>query len=89
MQMMGDYSPDDMYLLVPDQVGYDPGMKTRKVLCPLLSGLLSASQPRWIPFRTAPLTIELEVNPLVNQFRDVMNGSVDWSLEDAQIKVDL
>ena len=59
------------------------------MLCPLLSGLLSASQPNWIPLKMAPLTIELEIKPLVNQYLDVLNGSVDWSLEDAQIKADL
>ena len=65
---------------------------SRKVLCPLLSGLLSASQPHWIRLKMAPLTIELEINPLVNQYPEVApaaSSSSLWSLEDAQIKVDL
>ena len=67
------------------------GGSGRKVMTPLLSGLLSASQPRWIPLKLAPITVELEINPLVNQYLDAgtANSSTNWSIEDAQIKVDL
>ena len=40
----------------------------------------------------APLTVELEINPLVEQYldqRDANTSSKVWSLEGAQIKVDL
>ena len=69
-----------------------PPGSSRKVLFPLRSRLLSASQPHWIPLKMAPLTIELEINPLVGQYLDVADASPSsrlWSLEDAQIKVDL
>jgi hypothetical protein len=73
-----------------------PNNSSRKVLVPLPCGLLSASQPHWIPLKMAPLTIELEINPLVRQYLRVPGAagddakfSQDWSLEDAQIKVDL
>ena len=46
---------------VQDQV---PGNSTRKVLCKLLSGLMN--QHLHIPLWFAPVTIELEVNALVN-----------------------
>lgn len=66
------------------------GGSARKVMTPLLSGLLSAAQPHWIPLKLAPITVELEVNPLVNQYLSTAaNTSTNWSLEDAQIKVDL
>jgi hypothetical protein len=60
-------------------------------MVPLPSGLLSAAQPHWIPLKLAPITVELEINPLVNQYLDAAtaNSSTSWSLEDAQIKVDL
>jgi hypothetical protein len=43
----------------------------------------------------APITVELEINPLTQQYLSLataggaQGGSQDWSLEDAQIKVDL
>ena len=36
-----------------------------------------------------PVIIELEVNPLAEQYLDTKDGSTTWSLEDAQVKVDL
>ena len=69
-----------------------PHGSRRRVLCPLLSGLLSATQPHWIPLKLSPLTIELEINPLFRQYLDVDNAdqtSSEWSIEDAQIKGDL
>jgi len=64
----------------------------RKVMTPLLPGLLSASQPHWIPLKMAPLTVELEINPLVQQYLDTTDANVSsttWSIKDAQIKEDL
>jgi hypothetical protein len=59
-------------------------------MCPLLSGLLAPTQPHWSPLKMAPLTIELEINPLTQQYLTKgANFSENWSLEDAQIKVDL
>ena len=49
---------------------------SRKVLCPLLSGLLSSSQPHWIPLKMAPLTIEHEINPLYKQYLDTTAGNI-------------
>ena len=69
-----------------------PPIGSRKVLCPLLSGLLSASQAHWIPLKMAPLTVELEVNPLVDQYLDSWADATSsrlWSIEDAQIKCDV
>ena len=41
-----------------------------KIMTPLLSGLLSASQPHWIPLKLAPIIVELEISPLVTQYLD-------------------
>ena len=59
-------------------------------MCLLISGLLSAAQPLWIPLKMMPLTIELEINPLVAQYLESGNDrSTLWSIEDCQIKADL
>ena len=106
LQMLGDstdatYDPVvgaqrsvDLFLLLRATVKNEviPPGESRKVLCLLLSGLLSGTQPRWIPLKMAPLTIELEINPLFRQYlntADANASSRDWSLEDDQIKVDL
>ena len=61
LMMMGDLDESQTHPISSDQV---PPGSSRKVLCPLLSGVLSATQPSWIPLKMAPLTIELEINPL-------------------------
>ena len=95
LQMMGDMEVDRFY---EPEDSYNEPVKpasSRKVMCPLLSGLLSSSQPLWIPLKMAPLTIELEINPLYQQYLVTnVTGvaatvSTDWSLEDAMIKTDL
>jgi len=95
LQMMGDTEEDRFY--ETEDVYNEPVKRasSRKVMCPILSGLLSSSQPLWIPLKMAPLTIELEINPLVQQYLvtnvegRAATVSTDWSLEDAMIKVDL
>ena len=92
LQMLGEnLAFQDRLWTVLDTDPIPPG-SSRKVLCPLLSGLLSPSQPHWIPLKMAPLTVELEINPLVEQYLDSRGDNTSsklWSLGDAQIKVDL
>ena len=68
---------------------------TKRVSFKLLSGLLG--QPKWLPIRYFPVTIELE---LVNGATDPIvaidgvtftaaNTSTDWQIEDVQLKADL
>jgi len=73
--------------LLRTTVRNEPTPPNSSRICPLVSGLLSASQPHWIPLKMAPLTIELEINPLVNQYLDVAAAATSsrlWSIEDAQ-----
>ncbi len=71
------------------------GGTTRRVSFKLLSGLFN--QPKWLPIRYCPITIELELvnsatDPVVDlddtTFRDD-NTSTDWTIEDCQLKADL
>ena len=71
------------------------GGEARRVSFRLLSGLLS--QPKWLPIRYCPVTLELE---LVSGATDAVvapggsiftssNTSTDWQIEDVQLKADL
>ena len=71
------------------------GGSVRRVSFKLLSGLFN--QPKWLPIRYCPITIELE---LVNSATDPVvapdgsdftssNTSTDWTIEDCQLKADL
>ena len=84
LQMMGAATPEDLYKMTPENV---PANTSRKVLCPLLSGLLSATQPHWTPLKMAPLTVGSRSTRSTSSTRG--GQSTTWSLEDAQIKVDL
>jgi len=87
LQMMGiTIGADNLMVLNPESVAPS---KARRVLVALPSGLLSATQPLFIPLKMCPIIIELEINPLAEQYLDTKDGSTTWSLEDAQVKVDL
>ena len=75
------------------------GNHTKTLSTKLAFGLLN--QPKWIPLRYAPLTLELE---LVNAFTDVCvppdgtrfsnaadatGTSVEWSIQQVEVKCDL
>ena len=54
-----DYAPAAKGVVATEHL---PPGESRKVMCPLLSGLLSSTQPHWIPLKMAQLTIELEIS---------------------------
>ena len=85
LMMMGDNGPGEEYNLEDESI---PPNQTRKVMCPLISGLLSAAQDRWIPLEPCPLQIQLEINPLLHQYLHT-SGSTSWANEDCPIKTDL
>ena len=92
MQMMGDIAGRDSALGIFSE-GVAPN-SSRRVLVPLPSGFLSATQQRFIPLKMCSITIELEINSNVEQYldtRQVGNNatSTNWTIQDAQIKVDL
>ena len=56
----------------------------------LPSGLLSATQQRFLPLKVCSLTVELEINSNVAQNLDTREeNSTNWTIQDAQIKADL
>ena len=67
-----------------------PHGKSRRVIVPLPSGLLSATQSKMTPLRACNLTVELEINSNVVQYLNTVTGNATtWMLQDAQLKADL
>jgi hypothetical protein len=73
-----------------------PGGQSQTVLFKPLSGLLN--QPKYLPLRYCPLTIELEIvsnsgDPIISDLTGTVftaeNTSVAWQIQNVQVKVDL
>ena len=70
-----------------------PASSQRRVLTPLLSGLLSGAQTKWWPLAFAPLVVELEVANSDEPVRAKNDAGADisqsWHLEDVQLLSDV
>ena len=87
-QMMGEIVGEDgMFDIYSESI---PASSDRRVVVVLPSGLLGATQPRFLPLKMCSLVIELEINSNFVQYLDTQEAhSTNWMLQDATIKADL
>jgi len=64
-----------------------PGGDFRRVSLHLLSGLLS--QPKLLPLKVCPLTIELHIGDAQDAFSSAVGASTTWLIENAELKCNI